>query len=209
MTETINHLNWRYATKRYDTEKRLSETELNIITEALRLSPSSFGLQAWKFIHVKDMDMRKKIQAAAWNQPQIVEASDFFILSAFRSIDKEFIDRFIAATAAARKVTPESLKDYRDSIVGSVRGKGDGLGEWLARQVYIALGVALAAAAENGIDASPMEGFDSKQVDELLDLPAQNLRSLVMFAVGHRSPLDPFQHFPKVRFPATEVFIER
>jgi len=206
---TLDNLNWRYATKRYDTTKKLSPEQVELIKESLRLAPSSFGLQAWKFVHVTNPELRQQLREAAWNQPQLTEASDLFILATNASIDEAFVDRYIKSIADTRGIPTDALKGFRDMMVGSVSGRTpEQLETWLSRQVYIALGVAVAAAAENHIDASPMEGFDTAKFDELLGLNALELKSRAILAVGFRSPEDADQNYKKVRFPKEEMFIE-
>lgn len=206
---TLDNLNWRYATKRYDTTKKLSPEQVELIKESLRLAPSSFGLQAWKFVHVTNPELRQQLREAAWNQPQLTEASDLFILATNASIDEAFVDRYIKSIADTRGIPTDALKGFRDMMVGSVSGRTpEQLETWLSRQVYIALGVAVAAAAENHIDASPMEGFDTAKFDELLGLNALGLKSRAILAVGFRSPEDADQNYKKVRFPKEEMFIE-
>lgn len=206
---TLDNLNWRYATKRYDTTKKLSPEQVELIKESMRLAPSSFGLQAWKFVHVTNPELRQQLREAAWNQPQLTEASDLFILATNASIDEAFVDRYIKSIADTRGIPTDALKGFRDMMVGSVSGRTpEQLETWLSRQVYIALGVAVAAAAENHIDASPMEGFDTATFDELLGLSALGLKSRAILAVGFRSPEDADQNYKKVRFPKEEMFIE-
>lgn len=207
---SIESLQWRYATKRYDVTKKLTLDQLALIKESLRLSPSSFGLQAWKFIHVTDPALREQLKAAAWSQPQLTEASDLFILASYTAIDEAFVDQYIASIAKAREISPDALKDFRDMMVGSVKGRSpEELKEWLGRQVYIPLGVALTVAADNQIDASPMEGFDVIKFNEILGLNDLGLTARTILAVGFRSPEDDAQNMKKSRFSQEEVFIER
>lgn len=207
---TIENLQWRYATKQYDTTKKLSDEQRELMMEALRLAPSSFGLQPWKFIHVADPATREKLKAAAWNQPQLTDASDLFVLCSMTNMDEAHIERYIASTAKTRGVSPEALKSFEEMLVKSVHGRSeDGLKDWNARQVYIALGFALAVAAENHIDATPMEGFDAKQFDEILGLAEMGLQSRVVLALGFRSAEDKSQAFPKVRFDREDVIIRK
>lgn len=208
MSGTIENLNWRYATKKYDVTKKLTDEQREIITEALRLAPSSFGFQPWKFIHVMSPDVREKLRAAGFHQSPMTDASDLFVLCSLVKIDEAYIDRFLSATAAARNTTVESLASVRNMFLGSVQNRSEQeLKDWNARQVYIALGFALAAAAENQIDATPMEGFDPKQFDEILGLAELGVQSRVALAVGFRSPEDESRQFSKVRFPKEDVVV--
>lgn len=209
MSDTIKDLNWRYATKRYDTNKKLTEEQRSLIKEALRLSPSSFGLQPYKFIHVTDPAVREQLRAAAWDQHQMTEASDLFVITALRSIDEAYIARYISLTAKANNVSTESLNDYLGMITGSVMSKSEPERlEWMKHQAYIPLGVAIAVAAENGIDASPMEGFDPQAFDRILGLEALGLTSCLVLAVGFRSPEDHHQAMAKVRLSEEDLFVE-
>lgn len=210
MGSTIDNLNWRYATKQYDTTKKLSDEQLALMTEALRLAPSSFGLQPWKFVHVTDPALREKLKAAAYNQPQLTDASDIFVLCSLTKMDEAHVDRFIQSTATTRNIPAESLKDLRGMLLGSITSRSEQeLKDWNARQVYIALGVALATAAENRIDATPMEGFDSKQFDDILGLAELGVQSRVILALGFRSSEDASQNYTKVRFPKEEIVIQK
>ena len=210
MSQTIENLNWRNATKAYDTNKKLSDEQLEIITEALRLSPSSFGLQPWKFIHVTDKETREKLKASSWNQTPITDASDIFVLCSLKDIDEDYINSFIAESAKAEGKAVEDLKGYKDMMVGSTLSRPkDSLKSWMAKQVYIALGFALEAAAENKIDSTPMEGFDATKYGEILGLDALGLDAQVVLALGFRSADYDSEAHPKVRFPKEKVFIEK
>lgn len=177
--------------------------------EALRLAPSSFGLQPWKFLHVTDTAMRERLKTASWNQAQITDASDLFIICSLRNIDEAYVDRYVQATADERGMKVEDLQGFRDMMMGAIRTRSaEGNREWCARQAYLALGVALAAAAENHIDASPMEGFDAKQYEEILGSATTEYQPVVVLAVGFRSSEDKTQHWKKVRFNREEVVKE-
>jgi nitroreductase len=210
MSNTTKNLSWRYATKQYDTTKKLTADQQALLKEALRLAPSSFGLQPYKFIHVTDPAIRAQLRAAAWDQQQITDASDLFVLAALRSIDESYIDRYFALTAQVRNTTVEALKGYRDMIVSSVMGKPEGERlEWMKHQTYIPLGMALSVAAENNIDTTPMEGFDPAAFDTILGLEALNLTSCLVLAAGFRSSDDQHQNDAKVRFSESDLFIEK
>jgi nitroreductase len=210
MSNILQSLAWRYATKRYDATKKLSAEQLTLIKESLRLAPSSFGLQPYKIIHVTNPELRTQLQAAAWGQAQFVEASDIFILAARRTIDEAYINSYFSLVSAERNLSAESLNAYRDMVVGSVMGKSaDARLEWMRHQTYIPLGVALSVAADNGIDATPMEGFDASAFDTILGLEALGLTSCLTLAVGFRSAEDAHQHDAKVRLASDVLFIEK
>ncbi len=209
MKNTTEALMWRYATKKFDPSKKLSTEQLDTILEALRLSASSYGLQPWKFIVVTNPEIRAKLRAAAWNQAQITDASQLIVLAVQKNVDAAYVDRFVATVAKVKNVPVDALKGYADMMKGSASSRTpEGVKEWSSRQVYIALGTALTAAAVSGIDACPMEGFDTKQFDDILGLEKLGLESRVLLPVGFRAADDESAQSPKVRFSKGEVVIE-
>lgn len=201
-------LQWRYATKKFDSKKEISKETLDELLEVLRLSPSSFGLQPWKFIVVKDAALREELRKSAWDQPQITDASHLIVLCAKTSLDEGYIKEFIARTAKANGISVESLKDYQDMMLGFVKNQTpEQTAVWMSRQVYIALGLLLGECAARKIDACPMEGFDPQKFDELLKLKSQGLHATVLCAVGYRAVDDAYASHVKVRFTESEVVV--
>ncbi len=209
-TDIIKALNWRYATKEFDATKKLSDKEIGTLLEAARLSPSSFGLQPWKFIVVTNPEVRKKIREAAWNQPQVTDASHLIVFTVEKDLNDASVDKFVTDIAKTRGVQVAALKEYGEMMKGAIKAKGssDAVKAWSARQVYIALGVLLEAAAILGIDACPMEGFDNKKVDEILGLSKLGVESVAFAAVGYRANEDEVKKYKKVRFPKSEIVVE-
>ncbi len=209
-TDIVKALNFRYATKEFDATKKLSEKEIDTLLEAARLSASSFGLQPWKFIVVTNPEVRAKIKAAAWNQPQVTAASHLVVFTVEKNVDDAFVDKYVADVAKTRGVSVADLKGYADMMKGAIKAKGsaEAVKDWSARQVYIALGMLLTSAAVLGIDACPMEGFDNKKVDEILGLGKLGVESLAFAALGYRSSSDKAASYKKVRFPKSEVIVE-
>jgi len=208
-SDTIEALNWRYATKKFDPTAKLSQEELEYLLEATRLSASSFGLQPWKLILVNDPALRTKIRAAAYDQSQITDASNLFVFAVRTDVDERYVDMFIAQVAASRGAKPADLAGYSDSIKGALKMRGpESTKEWSTRQTYIAVGTLLSAAAAVGIDACPMEGFDPAKVDTILGLPAMKLESRVIVTVGARSKDDSYAKLPKFRFPKKDIVVE-
>ena len=200
----LDSLKWRYATKKFDAEKKVSEENMNEILEAGRLSASSFGLQPWKFVVVENKETRQKLKEAGWNQAQITDASHLVILCARRNMEKEYISKFVRKTAEIRNIPYESLKDYEDMMIGSVKGKTQqDLENWNKKQVYIALGTMLSACALKKIDACPMEGFDSTAFDRILEL--KDYTSAAIMAVGYRAEDDAYAQYKKSRFDMKDV----
>lgn len=210
MIQTINSLNWRYATKAYDLNKKLDPGQISDLIETVRLSPSSFGLQPYKLIEVKNPETREKLKAAAWGQTQITDASNLFVFAVPTNLSDTDVDVFINRTATTRNIPVENLAEYSTMIKGSINSRDEAEKiNWVAKQAYIALGVLLTAAAEANIDASPMEGFDSAQFDEILGLKELNLKSVVICAVGYRSDEDTYANLAKVRVSKDDLVIER
>jgi nitroreductase len=209
MKTIIDALQWRYATQLFDPQKKLTPAQLTTLTEAMRLSASSFGLQPWKFIVVTNPAIRTKLREAAYNQPKVTDASHFIVLAVQKNVDAAFVDKYIASTAKIRGLKVADLKGLEGVLKGSIASRTpEAAKEWASRQVYIALGTLLAAAAVEGIDAGPMEGFDPKKFDEILELNALGLESRVAAAVGFRSEGDTASKLIKSRFSREEVIIE-
>ena len=197
----IENLKWRYATKKFDNTKKLTEEQVELLKQSLVLSPSSFGLQPWKFYIVENMELRKKIQDASYGQPQVVDASHLFILASKTNFSSTEVRAYITDVSGKREVTIESLAEYEAMMNGFIAGMNQDISDsWTAKQVYIALGFLLSAAAENQIDSCPMEGFDAKKVNELLGITNDGYSACVLCPVGFRSAEDESSKYPKIRF---------
>lgn len=208
MKTVIDGLKWRYATKKFDPTKKLSPEQLDSLLEAMRLSPSSYGLQPWKFIVVTNPEKREQLKAAGYGQQQITDASHLIVFAVDTRINNEDIDKYIHAIAQTRGIPEESLKDFEGMMKGFVAGKTpEELTEWAARQAYIALGVLITACSVGEIDVAPMEGFDPAKFDEILELGKLDLATKVIAAVGFRAQDDAFAQMAKVRYPKEEVVI--
>ena len=206
----LSALNWRYATKQFDPAAKLSDAEFEELIEVLRLTPSSFGLQPWKFIVVRDPALREQLKPASWGQSQVTEASHLIVLAVMKQITPEYVDHFVESIATTRGVTAESLKGYRGMMVKSLVGKTEAETiQWAGLQAYIALGSLLTAAALRGIDTCPMEGFERDKYDAILGLAPLGLTTAVVCPVGHRAATDKYAALAKVRFCRDELVIER
>ncbi len=206
MQNIVEALNWRYAVKAFDPNKKISDQQLNTLLESLRLSPSSFGLQPWKFIVVKNPEVRAKLREVSWGQSQITDASHLIVFAVETKIDDEFIDQYLKSIVETRGVPLEALNEYATMMKGFVNARTpeDRL-KWATNQAYLAMGVLMAAAATEQIDTTPMEGFDPKAYDEILGLTEKGLAAKIVAAVGYRSADDMFAGFKKVRYPQSEV----
>ncbi len=188
MSAVISHLNWRYATKKFDASKTVPADALERILEAIRLTASSSGLQPFEVLVVANPDIREKIKAVGWNQAQITDCSHLLVFAAWDDITPERVNMMFDLTNQVRGNTNEAWENYRQMLLGIVAQRGkEGNYQSAARQAYIALGSALIAAAFEKVDATPMEGFDPAAVDEILGLPAKGLRSVVILPLGYRA----------------------
>ncbi|MEM9821759.1 MAG: NAD(P)H-dependent oxidoreductase [Bacteroidota bacterium] len=205
--ELIKNLNWRYATKQFDPTKKVSESDLENIKEAIRLSASSYGLQAYKVLIVEDQALREKLKPAAWGQSQITDASHLLVFCSYQDVKGEDVEELFDLKAEAYGKDKSDFEGYINFIKGkTTEMSAEQKGLWNARQTYIALGNLLAACAELKIDACPMEGFDSQAFGELLNLEEQGLNATVLATIGYRSTEDQTQHLPKVRKSKARLF---
>lgn len=205
--EVKQQLEWRYATKKFDSTKKLSDEQLQVLKESLRYAPSSFGLQPWKFVLVNNVELRKQISEAAWNQPQITEASHLFVMTSKKDMTVADGKHFLQTTSEVTGASMEQLGGLVGMIEGFITGRDQETHQaWAGRQVYIPVGMLVATAAYLQIDVCPMEGFDSKKVDEILGLTDGDYTSRVLIAVGFRDASDPTVSRKKVRYPESEVF---
>lgn len=208
MSTFLDHQNWRYATKKFDSTKKISTEDLNTLKEAIRLSVSSYGLQPYKVIIVENPELRAQIQPAAWGQSQIVEASHLIIFASKTSLTDEDIDSYLKNVAETRNIPETALTGYGDFMKGAIGAKSeDEKAIWNSKQTYLALGNLLNAAAELKIDVTPMEGFVPAQVNEILGLNALGLHASLIATIGYRHEEDATQHQKKVRKSNEELFI--
>lgn len=205
--EHLENLQWRYATKKFDSEKKLSEEDLEELLESVRLSASSYGLQPYEVIVVSDPEVREKLKAAAWNQSQITDASQLIVFANYRKISSDHVSEYMQNISETREVPRENLSGMEKMINNTIESRSEENQQvWGSKQTYIALGNLLSSAASMRIDTCPMEGFNQDEFDEILGLKDKNLQSSVIAAVGYRSEEDQNQHLEKVRKNKTELF---
>lgn len=207
--EIMQALQWRYATKMFDANKKLSEADFQKLLDALVLTPSSFGLQPWKFVVVENPELRAQLRPHSWGQSQITDASHLLVLCRVNTIDEAFIQKNLDQIVKIRGVSQESLQGYKEMMIGNlVTGeRAKIIDQWARNQVYIALGNLMTVAAALEIDACPIEGFDANKYDEILDLKKYGLSSCVVLPVGYRSEEDKYQQVKKVRFEKKDLVI--
>lgn len=198
---------WRYATKRFDPTKKVSEEDLETLLEAIRLSASSFGLQPYHVFVITDQSMKEKLRKVSWNQPQVTGASHVLVFAHLIDFGEELVDDYLQNVSAIRNTPAEGLKAYGDIMKSTLlplppKAKS----HWAAKQAYLAFGNAMQAAAELKIDTCPMEGFQPEAYNDILALNDKNLNASVVLTIGYRSQDDKNQHLAKVRKPVEVLF---
>jgi nitroreductase len=205
--QLLESLRWRYAVKQFDASRKIPADTWSALEEALVLTPSSYGLQPWRFVVVGNPEVRAKLRTVSWNQSQVTDASHYVVFAGKVQVTESDVDAFVRRIADVRGVTPESMESYRKMMVGNVaKGmRAEAQTQWAALQAYIALGNFMTAASVLGIDTCPMEGLDPAKYDEILGLPAQGYRTLCACAAGYRAATDKYASAPKVRFATSDV----
>lgn len=205
--QLLDSLNWRYATKAFDASKKIPAVTWKTLEEALVLSPSSFGLQPYRFLVVKDTAIRKQLQPHSWNQTQVVDASHYVVFAARTAMTETEIDRFLDRVVEVRGIPRESLEGYRGMMYGSLLSPGSEarIPHWAALQAYIALGNLMTSASLLGVDTCAIEGFAPAEYDALLGLKDQGYASVVCCALGYRSAEDKYAGLAKVRLPNADL----
>jgi nitroreductase len=206
----IDHLNWRYATKKMNPGRPVAQALVDQIIEATRLAPTSSGLQPFEVISVTSAEVRAKIRAVAWNQAQITDGSHLLVFAAWDNYTAERINHMFDLTNEIRGFKNEGWENYRQMLLNSYPQRSAEVNyQHAARQAYIGVGVALAAAAEAQVDSTPMEGFEPAKVDEILGLSARGLRSVVLMPLGYRQEEgDWLAKLTKVRQPLDQFLTE-
>lgn len=206
MSALIEKLNWRYATKKMDPTKSVPEDKVERIVEAARLAPTSSGLQPFEVIVVTNKDVRAKIQEIAWNQAQVTDGSHLLVFAAWDNYTAERINRMFDLVNEERGFTNEGWENYRQMLLNSYPGRDAQVNfEHAARQAYIGFGMSVAQAAFEGVDATPMEGFDPAKLDEILGMREKGLRSVTILPLGYRADEgDWLVNLKKVRRPKDE-----
>jgi len=205
--QLLEALNWRYATKLFDETQKIPAEVWRTLERVLILTPTSYGLQPYKFIVMTDEEKRAELLPHSWKQKQVVQCSHYVVFTARTKLTEADVDHWIQHLAEGRKVPVESLKLYRGSMIGDVvHGLRSSVAhEWATRQAYIALGNLMTSAALLGVDACPMEGFVPAEYDRVLDLENSGYSAVVNCAMGYRSEKDKYAAVPKVRFEASEL----
>ena len=205
--QVLEQLNWRYATKKFDPNKKIPEAVWKVLEQSLVLAPSSFGLQPWKFIVVRNPQIREQLVEHSWGQKQVVEASHLVVLAIKKDLNESDVDRYVQRMSEVQQVPLENLQKFANVVKGFMKQPPYPLdiNAWSTRQTYIALGQYMTCAAMLGIDTCPMEGFVPDKYDEVLGLPAQGYKTVVVCPAGYRADDDKYATNPKVRNPTEDV----
>lgn len=203
----LRQLQWRYATKKFDATRRISHEDWSTLEQSLILTPSSYGLQPWKFVVITDQAVKDQLPPISWGQRQVAEASHVVVFAIRRDLSEADIDRYLARIVEVRGGTIETLGGFRKMLVGGLRPEKMNLNHWASLQCYIALGQFMATAAMLGIDTCPMEGIDPAKYDEVLGLSDLGYATAVACVAGYRASDDKYASIPKVRFKADDVVL--
>ena len=206
--ELIERLRWRYAVKKFDATRTLDSATWQALEASLVLTPSSYGLQPWRFVVVTDPAVKAQLPAISWNQQQPKDCSHMICLAARKTMDESYVNRYIESIAQTRSLPSEAVAGYRNLLLSTVSNTVGKHLDWNARQVYIALGQLMATAAFLQVDACPMEGIDTAAYDKLLGLTETDYTCVVGCALGYRHPEDKAASAAKVRFAASDVIMK-
>lgn len=205
----IDSQKWRYATKKYDTSKVVSSADINTIKEAINLAATSYGLQLFSVVDVKDKAIREKLKEVSWGQGQITDASHLFVLSNFTEYKEGDVESFLELKAKANNIDVAVLSGFGDFMKGTIsQFPQESFQAWTAKQTYIALGNGLSACADLRVDSTPIEGFDAAKYNEILGLSEKGLNASVVLSIGYRADDDKAQHEVKTRKSLEDLFIE-
>lgn len=205
--QILKQLHWRYATKKFDTQHKISEADWKILEESLRLAPSSYGLQPWQFLIIQSSDLRDKLTPASFNQTQIKDCSHLVVFTYKKKIDEKYIQKFIEKNKEVRGATQEQLDGYKNVMIDTlVKGpRSESIQWWAQRQCYIAMGFLLETAALLNVDTCPLEGIDLSAYDKILNLENSEYATVAAVACGYRHLEDKYQTSKKVRFDNKDI----
>jgi nitroreductase len=203
----LQQLHWRYAVKKFDSTKKIPDELWTVLEQSLVLAPSSYGLQPWKFFVIDNPEIRQQLVEHSWGQTQVVDASHLVVFAIKKDLSAADVDRYIERIAEVRQTPLETLEGFSGVMKGFLNQPPYPLdiNAWSTRQVYIALGQYMTCAAMIGIDTCPMEGLMPDNYDEVLGLPAQGYKTVVVCPAGYRAADDKYAELPKVRFATADV----
>jgi len=204
--QMLSAITWRYATKKFDPARLIPADAWSALEASMVLTPSSFGLQPWKFLVIRNPEIRKQLAAESWNQSQVTEASHFVVFTSRDDMTAEDIRSWIVRMAEAQGNPPEALAGYQGIVEGFAASMTpESRRAWNTRQVYIALGQLMTATAFMGIDSCPMEGIDPAGYDRILGLTGSGYSTAVGCALGYRAADDKYAASPKIRYSPERI----
>jgi len=205
--QLLDALHWRYATKVFDATRKIPEDVWQALKQALVLTPTSYGLQPYRFLVIENPAKRAELLPHSWNQRQVVDASQFIVFAARTKVTEADVDKLISHASHARRIPAESLNSYRGMMLGDlVNGPRSKIArEWATRQTYIALGNLMTCAAVLDVDACPMEGFSPPDYDRVLGLENSGYAAVVCCALGYRAANDKYADLAKVRYDEADL----
>jgi len=205
----IESLEWRYAVKKFDADKSLTENQITTLKKAFNLTATSYGLQPLKLVVIKNKDIQKELVAHSWNQPQVIEASHLLVICIQKTYDKEEVTKYFNLVQKIRNTPDAIINPFKKFLTQEIEKKTqEELLAWNKNQAYLALGNLLTVCASLQIDACPMEGFIPEKYDEVLELDKHNLTSTLVLPVGYRANDDYMKDLKKVRKNLEEVVLE-
>jgi nitroreductase len=206
-TDLLDALTWRYATKKFDPTKAIASETWSALEDSLVLTPSSYGLQPWKFLVITSAELKEQLKPLSWNQAQVTDCSHYVVFTIKKNLSAADVDRFVARTAQVRGGSVEDIAGYRNMMVSDVvnGARSFNVNEWATRQTYIALGNFMTSAALVGVDTCPMEGIEPVKYDNVLNLSEAGYATVVACAAGYRAEDDKYAGLAKVRFAKSEM----
>ena len=206
---SIYNLKWRYAVKKFDHHKILSDNQINILKQAFNLTATSYGLQPIKLAVVKNKDIQKELVLHSWNQQQVSQASHLLVICVDTKLDETDVEKYFERVKEIRNTPDEIINSFKEYLKTTISGKTkEDLLSWGKNQAYLALGNLLTVCANEKIDSCPMEGFIPEKYDEVLGLKEKNLSSVLVLPVGYRAEDDIMTHQKKVRKNIDEIVID-
>lgn len=207
--KVIESLQWRYAVKKFNAKKFLSESQINTLKEAFNLTATSYGLQPNKLVVIQNKTIQKELVVHSWNQPQVLEASHVLVICVPKKYTTEEVDRYFNLVRKIRNTPDSIINPFKDFLTADIAKKTqDELFVWNKNQAYLALGNLLTVCATQSIDSCPMEGFIPEKYDEVLKLDEQNLTAALVLPVGFRAEDDYMKDLKKVRKSLNDVIID-
>lgn len=205
----LDSLQWRYATKKFDATRSLTDEQVQTLKEAFNLTATSYGLQPIRLVVIKNKQLQEKLLPHSWNQRQVVDASHLLVICTENTIDSAYIESYFKRVKDIRDTPDEIIAPFKEFMINSFSSKTpEELSIWAAKQAYIAMGNLLTVCGNQRIDACPMEGFSPEKYDEILGLQKHGLSSALVLPVGFRAKDDMFADFKKVRKTITESVLE-